>query len=260
MLTLYSFGPGANSLKPLLALYEKGLAFTPRYLNPAKFEQHEDWFKKINPRGQVPALDHDGKIVTESTVICEYLEDVFTDAPPLRPKDPYLRAQMRIWTKWVDEYFCWCVSTIGWERYVKGIARSVSDEEFERLVQRIPVYEQQVKWRNARKGFPPEVLAEETRKIAYSVQKLEARLKESKWLACNDYTLADICNFAIAGGMERGFPELVNEKDTPRLLDWIARIRARPAAKKMYAEAPQATPPPNPQAAKAAAATTAARV
>ena len=71
-LTLYSFGPGANSLKPLLALYEKGLPFTPRPLNPSKFEHHEPWFTKINPNGQVPALDHDGRIVTESTVICEY--------------------------------------------------------------------------------------------------------------------------------------------------------------------------------------------
>ncbi len=81
MLTLYSFGPGANSLKPLLALFEKKLEFKHRFLDPTVFEHHEDWFKKINPRGQVPALDHDGKIITESTVICEYLEDAFPDAP-----------------------------------------------------------------------------------------------------------------------------------------------------------------------------------
>ena len=55
MLTLYSFGPAANSLKPLLALYEKGLEFTPRFVDPKRFEHHEEWFKKINPRGQVPA-------------------------------------------------------------------------------------------------------------------------------------------------------------------------------------------------------------
>ena len=72
----------------MLALYEKGLDFTPRFLDPAKFEHHEDWFKAINPRGQVPALDHDGQIITESTVICEYLEDAFPDAPKLRPDRP----------------------------------------------------------------------------------------------------------------------------------------------------------------------------
>jgi glutathione S-transferase len=243
MLTLYSFGPGANSLKPLLALREKGLEFTSRFLNPAKFEHHEDWYKAINPNGQVPALDHDGKIITESTVICEYLEDAFPDAPPLRPADAYGRAQMRIWTKWVDEYFCWCVSTIGWERMVSRMARAISAEEFEERIKHIPLKEQQVKWRNARNGFPKEVLAEEMRKVGVSVKRLEARLSQSPWLAGDSYTLADICNFAIANGMEKGFAELVNEADTPHLIDWIKRINARPAAIEMFATAKRETVP-----------------
>ena len=41
-LQLFHGGPGANSLKPLLTLYEKGLDFTRRQLNPAVFEHHED--------------------------------------------------------------------------------------------------------------------------------------------------------------------------------------------------------------------------
>jgi glutathione S-transferase len=238
MLTLYSFGPAANSLKPLLALYEKGLPFTPRFIDPRKFEHHEEWFKKINPRGQVPALDHDGHIITESTVICEYLEDAFPDAPRLRPADPVATAEMRVWTKWVDEYFCWCVSTIGWERMVKHMARALSDEEFEEKVKRIPIPEQQTKWRNARNGFPQDVLDEEMRKIGISVRRLEARLAESEWLAGDMYTLADICNFAIANGMQFGFQELVNEADTPNLIRWIKRINERPATKRMFAEVP----------------------
>ncbi len=236
MLTLYCFGPGANSLKPLLALYEKGIPFTQRFMNPAIFEHHEPWFTKINPNGQVPALDHDGKVITESTVICEYLEDVFADTPALRPADPFVRAQMRIWTKWVDEYFCWCVSTIGWQRMVGRMAAQYSEEDFEKYVARIPIYEQQVKWRRARHGFPQDLIDEEMRKIAFSVQKLEKRLGESPWLAGPDYTLADICNFAIANGMQHGFSELVNEKDTPRILDWLARINDRPACKEMFAK------------------------
>ncbi|MEH3106485.1 MAG: glutathione S-transferase family protein [Sphingomonas fennica] len=237
MLTLYSFGPGANSLKPMLALREKGLDHDLRVLNAGAFEHHEDWFKAINPRGQVPALDHDGTIITESTVICEYLEDAFPDAPALRPRDPAAIAEMRVWTKWVDEYFCWCVSTIGWQRLIGPMTKNLSDEEFEAKVERIPVPEQRVKWRTARKGFPQEVLDEEMRKIRVSIARLEARLAESAWLAGDTYTLADICNFAIANGMERGFPEVVNEADTPALLDWLARINARPAAQAMFAAA-----------------------
>jgi glutathione S-transferase len=235
MLTLYSFGPGANSLKPMLALFEKRITFTHRFLDPAKFEQHEDWFQKINPRGQVPALEHEGRIITESTVICEYLEDAFPGQNPLRPSDPYEIAQMRIWTKWVDEYFCWCVSTIGWERMIGPFARSLSDADFEEKVGRIPVPEQQVKWRNARKGFPKDVLEEEMRKVRVSIARLESRLADSPWLACDRYTLADICNFAIANGMERGFADIVNERDSPHVIGWLRRINERPAAREMFA-------------------------
>ena len=242
MLTLYSFGPGANSLKPMLALYEKGLEFTPRFLDPTVFEHHQEWFKKINPRGQVPALEHDGQIITESTVICEYLEDAFPDAPKLRPTDPAQIAEMRVWTKWVDEYFCWCVSTIGWERMIGPMARALDDDAFEEQIKRIPIPEQQVKWRNARNGFPKEVLEEEMRKIRVSIARLEARLSESPWLAGPDYTLADICNFAIANGMQNGFAEIVNATDTPHLIDWIQRINARPAAKAMFANAKSEMP------------------
>ena len=82
------------------------------------------------------------------------------------------------------------------------------------------------------------MLDEEMRKIEFSVKKLEARLGESEWLAGPDYTLADICNFAIANGMQMGFSELVNETATPRLIDWTRRINARPACQKMFAETP----------------------
>lgn len=243
MLTLYSFGPAANSLKPLLALYEKGLDFTPRFVDPTRFEHHEPWFKAINPRGQVPALDHDGHIITESTVICEYLEDAFPDAIRLRPADPVQIAEMRVWTKWVDEYFCWCVSTIGWERMIGPMARKLSDAEFEEKIKHIPIPEQQAKWRSARAGFPKEVLVEEMRKIRVSVDRLEQRLSESPWLAGEDYTLADICNFAIANGMQHGYADIVNRDATPNLVAWIERIAARPAAQAMFARSKTEMPP-----------------
>lgn len=239
MLKLYSFGPGANSLKPLLTLYEKGLPFEHKQLNPAKFEHHSDWFKAINPRGQVPALDDEGKVVTESTVICEYLEDEYPTEVKLRPDNSFDRAMMRIWTKWVDEYFCWCVSTVGWHRYVGNMVKDLSDAEFEEMVSNVPVPEQQVKWRRAREGFPKDLLDEEMRKIAVSVRKLDDQLKDNEWLTGGMYSLADICNFAIANGMEMGFSELVNESDTPHLVRWIRQINERPAAKDMFAHVPR---------------------
>ncbi|QCI92680.1 glutathione S-transferase family protein [Novosphingobium sp. EMRT-2] len=238
MLKLYSFGPAANSLKPLLTLYEKGLPFEGHRLNPAIFEHHSDWFKAINPRGQVPALVDQGKVVTESTVICEYLEDEHPTEVALRPADSFGKAEMRVWTKWVDEYFCWCVSTIGWHRGVSHMAQRLSDAEFEEHLKKIPIPEQQVKWRRAREGFPQDLLDEEMRKIAVSVRRLDDHLADHEWLAGGTYTLADICNFAIANGMQNGFAELVNTGDTPHLVRWIEQINQRPAVQRMFAEVP----------------------
>lgn len=236
MLKLYSFGPAANSMKPLLTLYEKGLDFEKNRLDPAKFEHHTAWFKAINPRGQVPALVDGDHVITESTVICEYLEDEYPTQVSLRPATSAGKAAMRVWTKWVDEYFCWCVSTIGWHRYVGNMVKALSDAEFEEKVAAIPIPEQQVKWRRAREGFRQDMLDEEMRKIAYSVARLDAHLSEHDWLVPGQYTLADICNFSIANGMQFGFPEFVNKEKTPGLLRWIEQINARPAVKSMFAE------------------------
>lgn len=56
----------------------------------------------LNPRGLVPTLEHDGKPLYESTVICEFLEDVYPNhGLALLPKDPYEKARMRIWCDFV---------------------------------------------------------------------------------------------------------------------------------------------------------------
>ena len=233
---LYTFGPAANSMKPLLTVFEKGLDVEKHRLESAKFEHHSDWFKAINPRGQVPALVDGDKVITESTVICEYLEDEYPTDVVLRPADSFGRAQMRVWTKWVDEYFCWCVSTIGWHRYVGNMVKGLSDAEFEEKVAAIPVVEQQVKWRRAREGFPQDMLDEEMRKIAFSVRRLDDHLADNEWLVGNMFSLADICNFAIANGMQFGFADLVNKEATPYLLRWIEQINVRPAVQAMFAQ------------------------
>ena len=231
-LKYYHAEPLANSLKSMIPLFEKGLEFESVYVNLHKFEQHQPWFVAINPEGQVPVLDHDGTIITQTTVINEYYEDAFPDTPPLRPNTPVGNARMRYWNKFVDEHVMNFVSIHGWHRMVGIIARNIESGEFEKLLENIPLHEQREKWRTARSGFSEADLANATRKIEVAVDKVEAQLGETEWLAGDMFTLADINFYSHCGAMvERMFPEMEIASRTPRLVDWRERVTARPAVR-----------------------------
>lgn len=73
MLTLY-YGRGACSLAPHIVMEEGGESYEPRPVDLAKGEQRTEEYKKINPRGRVPALRLDsGEILTENTAILPFL-------------------------------------------------------------------------------------------------------------------------------------------------------------------------------------------
>jgi glutathione S-transferase len=236
MLKLYHAEPAANSLKALINFKERGLEFESIYVDLHKFEQHEPWFVAINPEGQVPVLDHDGRIITHTTVIGEYLEDAFPEAPALRPADPLGKAHMRYWNKFCDEHVMNYVSMHGWHRLVSVIARSIDGGEFEKLMARIPLHEQREKWRTARSGFSESDLANATRKIEVAVDKVEQQLRRTAWLAGDTYTLADINFFAIGGmALDRLFPHLNVGSRAPQLSKWVARMYERPAVKAAFA-------------------------
>jgi len=231
MLDLYHAEPAANSLKSLIAIKEKGVPFTSHFVNLHQFEQHEPWYVKINPNGQVPALVHDGKVISESTVINEYIDEVF-EGPALRPADAYWRARMRIWTKFVDEYFCPALSFIAWHHMIKNITDKLSPEEFEAKLARIPLKEQQDKWRtSARQGYTAEQLDNWRRQVRASIERMEKQLAETEWLAGAEFSLADVSCYAMAAEMPRMSPKLVNATETPCFMAWHARMAARPGVK-----------------------------
>ena len=139
---------------------------------------------------------------------------------------------MRYWNKFVDEHVMNFVSMHGWHRMVGIIARNIEIGEFEKLLENIPLHEQREKWRTARSGFSEADLANATRKIEVAVDKVEAQLGETEWLAGDMFTLADINFYSHCGAMvERMFPEMEIASRTPRLVDWRERVTARPAVR-----------------------------
>lgn len=75
-----------------IVLAEKGVAYERRDIDLAA---KPDWFLAVSPLGKTPVLLTDGAALFESTVICEYLDEVH--APRLHPSDALLRAQQRSW-------------------------------------------------------------------------------------------------------------------------------------------------------------------
>jgi glutathione S-transferase len=104
MIKLYTFPASSNSRKVRVVLLEKGLEFDRVNIDLTKREQKSPEYLKIHPFGTVPALDDEGFVVYDSTIINEYLEDEYP-YPPLMPKDSEGRARARMMEDLRDSHF-----------------------------------------------------------------------------------------------------------------------------------------------------------
>jgi glutathione S-transferase len=138
---------------------------------------------------------------------------------------------MRQWNKYIDDHVMQAVSIHGWQNGAGRVARGYPDEAFEALMARIPLKQQQVKWRAARAGFPQEKLDEGTEIVREAVARIELQLAESggPWLLGEMFTLADINFYSYCGGaLAAMFPEIGNRGTCPLLMDWAQRVERRP--------------------------------
>ena len=97
MLELYHYDRSTAAQKIRIALAEKALEWESRIVNTkvGVREHLKPEYLRLNPRGLVPTLVHDGHPIRESQVILEYLEDAFPEHS-LRPENPVERAEMRL--------------------------------------------------------------------------------------------------------------------------------------------------------------------
>lgn len=100
--TLYNawFCPFAQ--RAWLSLLEKGVEFT--YVEQDPYNKTPEWLT-VNPRGLVPAIVHNSKVVVESTVCIEYVDEAWETDKHLLPSDPYERAQVRITSDYITKKF-----------------------------------------------------------------------------------------------------------------------------------------------------------
>lgn len=236
-LGLYHAWGSSASRRVRFVLEEKQLAYQSVVLNLLAFEQHDAEYLKLNPNGFVPTLVHDGRQVIESSVICEYLDEVFPQLP-LRPADALGRARMRVWAKWSDEVVMRAFQVANWNRMMGPTARQWSDEEVEKRLQAMPVPDRREDWRRvAREPFNDREIAHAAANVRRTLERIEADLGNGPWLAGDNFSLADIhlSPYIVRIGelAERGV--LLN--DYPKSADWWSRLTSRPAFARARIEA-----------------------
>ena len=91
------------SNKVVVTLAEKGIDdWEPRYIKLLEEDHFTDDYLNLNPKAVVPTLVHDGQPIRESSIICDYVDELKTD-PRLKPEGLLERAYLREWIKDSDE-------------------------------------------------------------------------------------------------------------------------------------------------------------
>lgn len=101
-LSLYIHPLSSYVQKAKTAFYEKGISFEARMLDGSEPVASE--FAALWPIGKMPALDHDGELIFETTSIIEYLDARFPETPRLVPEDPMTAVDVRMWDRFFDNY------------------------------------------------------------------------------------------------------------------------------------------------------------
>ncbi len=235
MLELYHWEPNAASARVIITLKEKGLDFQSRYLDVLSFEQHSPEFLALSETGETPVLTSDGEVLTQSSFICEYLDEAFPGAS-LMPRDPNARWQARTWQKYVDDHLAAAVSDLAWTA-LGAPALKGRNGSADAAVARIPNRMLRDVWSEALAGYPAERLAKSRGRVELTITQMEADLDGRDWLAGDAFSLADIAMFSYVNYLPSVTPELVNERTAPRTMAWLARVAARPAVKAALAMA-----------------------
>lgn len=185
-----------------LALEHKGLAYTQHTLSFTTGDLKTSAFLAVNPRGQVPAIVHDGFALAESAAIVEYLDDAFPDTPALFPGDARQRAAIRSRIQQADQALL----------PIEG-----------RLTQRVLF--------TKREAWSPEKIDDALAQLRTELVHWEP-LVGATWLVGDSPTAADFTLYPLLALAERSQvrrPETdVRGRFGPRVAAWMARCAAHP--------------------------------
>jgi ganglioside-induced differentiation-associated protein 1 len=228
MLELYHHGTSVCAAKIRIALAEKNLAWQGHYIDILKGEQHAPDYLKLNPKGVVPTLVHDGRVIRESTLIGEYLDEVFPD-PPLKPSEAFGRVEMRLWTKRLDEELhssCGIVTYAVSHRHAvlrngpEAVDAYVNKVAPERRARRRQMLERGIDDPEARAAL-----------LVYDrfLADMDRALSDRPWLAGDRFSLAEVGVIPYINRLDMLQLSGLWTESRPRLSDWFERVKTRPS-------------------------------
>ena len=225
MPTLYHGEPSAETLKLTICLREKGLDFAAHFVDEASLARWSDTHRKLAPQGQLPVLIDGDLAMTEAAFALQYLAEAYS--PRLAPTAPADWYNTQAWIATLDMALGPAVNLLGW---MKLTSRETRDD-YRRRLAAVPGRQAPAGWAAvwADAEANEDQLANARERIGQAVGRIERRLAEADWLAGTDYSIADIAAFGHCHSLPRLLPAIVNTDATPRTLDWISRIAARPA-------------------------------
>ena len=93
-MTLHGYFRSSAAHRVRIALNLKGLAYDNAFVHLRRRDQDSEAYRGRNPQGLVPALEVDGRTLTQSLAIIEWLDETHPE-PPLLPADADARARAR---------------------------------------------------------------------------------------------------------------------------------------------------------------------
>jgi len=193
-LRLYHAAESICSERVLMTLYEKHIVDwvdCPMLL--FEDEQFARKYLKLNPKAQVPTLVHDGRVVRESSIICNYLDDIFPQNS-LKPASPHSRANMQEWIKGSDEELYQAVSSLSFSMVFRdrlnGMDREAREAHFMKQTEIDRTHRQRS---CVADGMGSPYVLRAVAAWENLLQKLEAVLeKDGPWILGDQYSLVEI--------------------------------------------------------------------
>jgi glutathione S-transferase len=216
---LYHNDMSVCAQKVRVVLAEKGLKPVEHHLDLRAGESHTPDYLKMNPKGVVPTLIDKDVPIIESSIICEYLDDV-APTPPLRPDDPIKRAKMREWTMVPDTGLHKACATV-------TFAVAFRHQEQSRQLATLPPDERARRLERNRLGLDAPGAAEELRFYDKVIANMARQLDNTPWLAGDDFSLADVAVLPYVVRLDHLALSWLWDGKRASVGDWLKRSKAR---------------------------------